>query len=189
MKSRFRKTQVLLEEALACEDHRRRASLLVEAVRLDPDNAEAFQELGKCYLYLGELELADEALQIALDLEDDGWTHLLRGNLKYHLGDLAAAEAEYVLSLETLRGVAVPLWCIGDVRWAAGDLAGSEAYFRQAVALDPNEVGALARLGRFLVCTDRSEEGEPYLRDALATDPSHPNAIKWSKEYLNEETP
>jgi tetratricopeptide (TPR) repeat protein len=176
----------LVAKARECSDDSYALTLLLEAIQLDPASFEPFEELGKCYLRLGELGRAEEALRIALDFDDDGWVHLYLGNVQYRHNEYEAAEGEYNLAAAVLTDEPAPLWCIGDVRRAAGDLAGAEEHYRRAVCLDADDASSLARLGRFLVETERSCEGEPFLREALACDPANRYAAKWAMVYLHD---
>ena len=182
-----KKAELLIEESRETDDLQRQESLLQQAVQLNPKSSESFEELGKCYLYLGQIDRAEVALQTALDLEDNGWSRLYLGNIHYRGGEYKLAEKQYKLGRRFLSDLAAPLWCIADVRWAAGDLVGGEDYYRQAAALEPDDAGTLARLGRFLIETERREEGEPYLRKALACDPTDSFAKKYAKLLLDSE--
>lgn len=69
--------------------------LLERAVRLTPDSARAWSDLGLAHVRLGEEEPALAALQRAIDLDPDlavAWYN--RGLLRYHLRDLPGAVAD-----------------------------------------------------------------------------------------------
>lgn len=53
----------------------------------------------------------------------------------------------------------------------------AEACFRQAVALDPRNLGALLGLARIALLQERAEEAMPLLDRALSAHPEHPEAL------------
>lgn len=63
-----------------------------------------------------------------------------------------------------LPGLNVPLWCLGDIHRETGELEESERYYRKAVAAEPSDAAALARLGRLLIEKGNRAEGSEVYR-------------------------
>lgn len=171
------------ELGIECSNDKERIALLETATHADPENAEAFLELGRSYKRLEELEKAEAAFRKSIALNDDGWAHLYLGNLYFSLGDWDKAEKEFMEGQARLPDVAAPVWCQADVYWKRGDLPKSEQLYRAAVNLQPDDTDALARIGRFLLETGKREEGEEYLQRALKKDPANKSALKWKEQY------
>src|SRR5688572_11642499 len=171
------------EEALRSEDDAQRIALLKRAVALDPGFSDAYVELGKSHLRLNDIEEAESALRTAVELDGNGWAHLYLGNLFYREQDWDAALDEFRAAEQRFPELGVPLWCSGDIHREAGDLAKSEDYYRRAVAVEPSDAAALARLGRLLIEKGEHAEGAAYIERALEEDASCRVALKWKRRY------
>ena len=171
------------DEAVNSDDDGRRIMLLRRAVSLDPGFSDAYMELGKTHLHLGEVEEAERALRAAVELDDNGWAHLYLGNLYYGEQDWDAALREFHAAGKTLPGLNVPLWCAGDIHREAGDLEESERYYRKAVEVGPSDPAALARLGRLLIERGNRADGAAYINRALEKDATCKVALKWKRRY------
>ena len=174
------------EEALRSEDVGRRIALLKRAVSLDPEFSDAHMELGHSYLRLGELDEAERALRVSIELDDNGWAHLYLGNLYYREEDWDAALREFRAAERALPELNVALWCLGDIHRETGELDESEHYYRRAVAVEPRDAAALARLGRLLIEKGERAEGAAYLNRALEEDGTCKVAHKWKRRYKVE---
>ena len=122
-------------------------------------------------------------LKISISLDDDGWGHLYLGNLFFTKEDWDAAEVEFRKGKKLLPDIAAPIWCLGDVYHAKGDIRKSEKYYRMAVKLAHTDADSLARLGRLLLEKNCRIEGAEYIKQALEQDSSCRVALKWKKQY------
>lgn len=177
------RAEYYFEQGMLADADDLRILLLTRATRANPKYAEAFLELGKIYNKLGNIIEAEKALRKSVAIEDDGWARLYLGNLYFSAKNWTAAEKEFVEAQKRLPGLATPVWCQADVYRRKGDLIKSEQLYRKAVELQPDDVEALARLGRALLENNKSEEGAKYIRMALKKDPSCGVALKWKKQF------
>ena len=175
--------QALFENAMKTAESGLRAVLLEKAVRLDPDYFEAHVELGRAYVKLGKLKLAERSYITALAISDDGFAHLLLGNVYYATGDLDAAVREFRRGGELEPVDSLVAYCLGDVAWKSGDLEQAEAHYRESVRLCPDNANARRRLGVFLIETDRAEHGAVELRRAYALEPLDHRVIRDCERY------
>ena len=170
-------------EAMSVGDDKHRAILLEQALQLDNKFADAYLELGRCYLKLKKFKKAESLLKTAISLDDDGWGHLYLGNLFFTKENWNAAEIEFRKGKQILSDLAVPLWCLADVYRAKGEIKKSEKFYRAAIKLQPTNADSLARLGRLLLEESRQIEGTKYIKQALEQDKSCRVALKWKKQF------
>jgi adenylate cyclase len=140
------------------ENNHKARQLVEEAIKLDPDYAQAYRWLSGTHLvdvWLGSTKSPQESLKTAVELAkkalslDDslGGAHGLLGNL-------------YVMTRQYDKGI-------------------REA--ERAVELEPNGADAHAFLGMGLLFADRPEEAIPILQKAIHLDP---NAPEWYMHVL-----
>lgn len=178
------RAECYFKQGMRSFDFNKRNLLLERAIAVAPEYAEAFVELGKSYKKLGEIEKAKSAYKKAIEIEDDGWARLYLGNLFYGIGDLPAAEIEFIKAQKLLPDIAAPLWCQGDVYRLKGEVKKSEQFYQKAVKLESNDSQSLARLGRSLLENNRIEEGGKYIEHALRVDPSCSIALKSKQRFM-----
>jgi tetratricopeptide (TPR) repeat protein len=90
----------------------------------------------------GDLEGAQAAMRLALDAsigqpEARAWTLWQLGRMRWAVGDLRGARAEYEASLRTLRGYVYALDALAQVEWAQGRPADAIALERRAADTIP----------------------------------------------------
>ena len=173
----------LYEQAMSSEDREQRIPLLKRAVSLDPEFSDAYMELGSSYIHINDLEEADKALRASIELDDNVWAHLYLGNLFERKNDLVAALNEFHAAEKVDPELSVSLWCAGDIHRAMGDLDESERYYRKAIAAEPTDALALARLGRLLIEKGNRTEGAAYIKRALEEDSACNFALKCKSRY------
>ena len=117
-----------------------------EAIRLNPESAEAHDLLGQCLEGLGDFDGAIAAYERAIALHDSAGTASPWPG--YHLGSL---------------------------RHDLGDLEGAEGALRSAVAADPEHAVAYAELGLVLHKASRLAEAAHALETAARLSPADEN--------------
>jgi len=118
------------------------------AIRLDPENARAFEEIGLLYLSAKRRELAKLNLERAIEIDQTRWR-------SYNaLGVLADTEQQYDLAIKYYTAAldnnpesAILLNNLGYSHYLAGNLDEAEMHFRIAVSADQSYLPAMANLG------------------------------------------
>jgi len=153
-------------------------------VAREPDNAQAFFELGLVCLQEQDAACARAALERALALEPQrsAAVHHNLGVLAFQLGDLETALHEFQAALEAdpddlntryqLGAVYLVLSVPQNSAFAdAEKLRQAIGYFEQVLAADPNKVEALIGLGNARLIEGRYEDGVALLERAVELNP------------------
>ncbi len=160
-----------------------RADLEALVVR-EPDNAQAFFDLGLVCLQEQDVACARAALEraLALDPQRSAAVHHNLGVLAFQSGDLETALREFQAALEVdpddlntryqLGAVYLVLAVPQDSLFADGEkLRLAIGYFEQVLAADPNKVEALIGLGNARLIEGRYEDGVALLERAVELNP------------------
>jgi serine/threonine-protein kinase len=164
------------------EDLARAIQNLQEAVRMDPEFALGWAELGSAYTRAATFGLAPkeeairnarEAAERALAIEPDlVEAHARLAAIRmFHDWDWKGAEASYSRALELAPGDAVSLNGAGVLAMALGRIEESIALHRRASEQDPLSATPHANLGLTLYHAGRLTEAEASLRRALEIAP------------------
>ena len=169
-------------ERLTPEDVLRGIGYLEEALRLDPDNALAWVDLGRAHLNAAGhgwepaqtgAEAAREAALRALSIEPDlpeGYLVLGRVQL-YFDWNWKEAKASYRRAMELAPGNAVGRHGVGILAQNEGRIEEALDIYRRAVEQDPLSAGAYTRIGIAYLSADRPAEAEAALRKAIELAP------------------
>jgi serine/threonine-protein kinase len=178
---------VLGKQAYLCGEYEQAIALAEEAVRLDPDFAEAIGFAGVCLARLGRYDAADvqHRRQLALGQQWGDERPQIEalanlGVMNYFRGDYEAAESHYreAARLAEERGLATESAQIsnnlGFVLFRRGRLAEAEKAFSRAIETH-RAYGGLASLigpyngmGNVLAEQERHEEARSFYRRALS---------------------
>lgn len=157
-------------EALLCY----RQALLVE-----PTNSQLYLKIAEILLRTGRDQELCELVRNMVDVNGCG-----PADINFLARNLYARGREK--GLLSLLQFAVerwpedsPSWCyLGWIRRLAGDFAGAEQAFSQAIALKPDYTDAIFRLGQVLYLLGRpAEEWQSCLKKVLELDPRHTRAL------------
>jgi Tfp pilus assembly protein PilF len=138
------------------------ATALREAVRLDPDLAEARVTLGATLWELGDLDGAVEELRGALKRQPDSVAArlaLARVYLSRQEWAAARGELDAVVGRQPERTDAH--FALGIVRYAQGEVTAAIDEYRQVLAVDPQQPDAHYHLGLLLTLAQRGPEATP----------------------------
>lgn len=152
-------------------DHDGSAQAYREALALQPDQAEAWLNLGAALMGINQRREAIDCYRRALALKPAMVAALL--NLSTALLDEDAGEALRLADLALQR---VPedrsAWLLrGSARLRLGDHAGAEADARRVLAVDPQNAAAAFHLGLALAGQDRASEAVEAYRASLRIAP------------------
>jgi serine/threonine protein kinase/Tfp pilus assembly protein PilF len=174
-----------LIDRMTREDMTKAIEYLKEALKLDPNYALAWSELGFAYtreVGFGWVPVVEgfegfgrarESVARALALEPDlpeahaqmAWIQMYRDR------DWRGAEASYARALSLAPGNALALSGAGVLAYDLGRLEESVGLYRRALEQDPLSSATYNRLGLALLRLDRFEEAEAAFRKALELAP------------------
>lgn len=160
-------------------DLERAAQHLAAAVRLDPENWEAWLRKGEFDLGRGALGEAEAAFSEALDLPAArvmGRVGLARVELSR--GDLESATAEVQRLLKVAPHFLGAHYLDGLVRFQQQDLEGAEAALRQVQRSVPDHPPSLYLMGAIKYRQGQLAQAESNLQRYLAQDPTSDSAAK-----------
>lgn len=153
---------------------------LAEAVRLDPNNARAYNIYGLVYTVLSQNAKAEENFQrgLALAPQDSeirhnwGWYLCTHGRARDAIGEFEAA-----LRNPLYRTPEIAL--VNAARCAAsfGDLKNAESYYRRALASVPSEPNASYGLALLAYKSARYDEARSWIKGALTRNNAPPEAL------------
>ena len=130
--------------------------------------------VGEAHFQLGRYRDAARYLGLALEHQPQNLRFLNRlATALSSDGQLDAALARFDALLQANPKFEEARNNRGFTRLRMGDLAGAEADFHAALALDPDAEQALANLASLLYNTDRVAEAAPYMRRLLRLRPDH----------------
>ncbi len=147
-------------------------------------HADANFELGISHINLGIYEEAIVFLQKSLEINDDWKAHLFLGHIYHHrLPDHELAEKNFLQAAGLSPELGTPVWAIAELREDQGRLDESERLFRKAIKIAPDDADCHARLGRFLLRSDRIDEGKASINRAISLDKDCKVALKYVQKY------
>lgn len=119
-----------------------------KAIELDPDNADAHEQIGLLYAAHEQIEQARAHLERALDIDPKRWrAHNGLGVLSDLQHDYPTAVAHYHAALAIQPDSAMLLTNLGYSMYLSGDLASAKIELVQAVTRDPQYAPARRNLG------------------------------------------
>ncbi len=139
---------------------------LERAVRLAPDFAHAWEDLGHLYFDLARFEPAEQALKRALALDGSlhrAWRRL--GDALVERGNPAQARAAFDRSVAT--DPERERFAAAAAALARGERHEAEGIFRELLRADEADVGALCGLAALALGAGRPRDAERLLRHAL----------------------
>ncbi|MYC77343.1 tetratricopeptide repeat protein [Candidatus Poribacteria bacterium] len=146
-------------------------------LQLNPQNAEAYCELGAVYRLKEKTDDALEAYLHALELpassRTHGTAHLCLARLYRAQGRFADAENHGQHAVSMLPKNAEPFFRLADTYVQRGKLALAKRAYQQALALDENLAPVYQGLGKIAFLQDRLAEASQYYRKALTLAPYH----------------
>jgi tetratricopeptide (TPR) repeat protein len=156
-----------------------------EAVKLDPDNVEAWQLLSDYHLKAENWKAAMSALQQLERLQPE--TRDLYGNLALcatRLGDLNATERYAEAEVQRSPDNAAALQVLIQALTTRGEVEKRTKYARRLLKLQPENPDALAQLTDALTTQGKYSEALPLLNKLVTLAPGYPPAYAMRGEAL-----
>ena len=148
-----------------------------QVLQLNPQNAEAYCELGAAYRLKEKIDQALEAYLYALELpaspQTHGVAHLCLARLYHSQGRFADAENHGQHATNLLPRNAEPFFRLADTYVQRGELALAQRMYHQAQTLDKNLASVYQGLGKIAFLQDRLEEASQYYQKSLTLAPYH----------------
>ncbi|AOH86873.1 zinc chelation protein SecC [Sphingomonas panacis] len=148
-----------------------------QAIRLQPEHAEAYSSLAGLLSQQGDAQEALAAIDRALALRPrDAGKHVNRGNILRTLGAGDAAITAYRRAIELDPALAAAHNNLGLALTAREEVEPALSCYRRAITLKPDYVEAYVHLGNALQDLGQSGEAALAYRQALALQPDRADA-------------
>lgn len=144
-----------------------------EAVRAEPDSADAWGRLGNRYLLHDFLGEAEQCFARAEELDPERVVWSYRRGLCLIDDDPAGAAVHLARSLESLEDHAPAHENYANVLWRLGREDEAIEHLQRACALDPRAPEPETGLGQIYLARGELEKALPHLEEALKRDPRH----------------
>jgi tetratricopeptide (TPR) repeat protein len=172
------------------------ASQARKAVDLDPSDSHAYGVLGDAYLEVGQYELAAQAYQRMMQLQEDLYGYSRLAGLKSLRGDTDGASADLKRAIQLglaqerpHESIAWAMWQLGNESLALSQLSAAEASYVQALNTFPDYYRALAGLAQVRAAQQRYPEAIELYRQAIAIVPLPEYAAALGDVYSTLERP
>ncbi len=160
-------------EALRAGSNDEAVRWLRDAVRIDPDLAGAWVNLGVARRRVGSLELAEDAYRRALEIDPEISSAYHNLSALLHVrGESAEALALLELTDRSANRNPFSYIALGDISRRFGRLSEAERFYRRAVRLGEQQAEPLAALGILRLETGHDAEARRLLRKARRLDPA-----------------
>jgi Tfp pilus assembly protein PilF len=141
-------------------------------IALSPSDFDAHFHLALLYAWKNAWDRAEEHFGKAIRLKPNAyWILQGYGHAKMRAGHLAEAEQLFFQALDINPRHAPALTDLARLNARRGDEIAAESYFRKAVEADENNPFTYREFARFLLHTQRYEEGLQIAMAAVETDP------------------
>ncbi|HTI47164.1 MAG TPA: type IV pilus biogenesis/stability protein PilW [Casimicrobiaceae bacterium] len=153
---------------------------LAEAQRLDPSNARVYNVYGLVYTMMGDNKKAEESFRQALSLApNDSEIHHNWGVFLCATGRAREAIPEFDQAIRNplYKTPETALINAGKCSVTLGDLAKANTYFRQAMAVSPNNPVAAYNLALLAYRENRLDEARGWMRPVMQQQTPPPEAL------------
>ncbi|MCK4458814.1 MAG: tetratricopeptide repeat protein [Methanosarcinales archaeon] len=145
-----------------------------ESVKINPDNAEAHNNLGVLLKDLGRYDEAEKEYREAIRANPDrAAAHYNLGSLLYNLGQYDEAEKECREAIGIHPVDAASHYNLGVLLKDLGRYDEAEKEYREAISIRPDNASTHYTLGVLLKDLGRYDEAEKEYREAIRANPDH----------------
>ncbi len=149
------------------------------ALKIKPDFAKAWSNLGAAYTHKGLDQKALKTLRKALEYDPDfAEAHVNIGNLYYKDGRFKKAEEHYRAALKHGEQVYYYNFLLGMVHLRQDEPDKAAKYFRRSIRRRRNNPGAFNGLGMSFFAKGELGEARKFFLKAIELDPDHEEASK-----------
>ena len=165
----------LLDDALvAIQEHEDKEAIpkLQGVLKVEPNTALAYLELGRAYIHIKEPQNALSYLRTAVEkLPEDAMAHFLLGRALVETGNWSEAAPQFEAVLPHAPTSSDLHFYLAVVYERTKKIPEAMKQFRETLALKPDHFRSNLLLGRLLVMQGESAGAIPYLREAVKIDP------------------
>jgi uncharacterized protein (TIGR02466 family) len=145
-----------------------------KSIELDPQDAEAHNNLGVLLQHQGRLKEAEASCNKAITLKPDYTeAHFNLGNILKVLGRLKDAEASYIKAIQLKPNYTAAHFNLGNMLKLLGKLKDAEASYRKTIELKQDFVQAHNNLGVLLQQQGKFKEAEASFSKAVTLKPNY----------------
>jgi len=180
---------VLSVGSSSVEGRQRARQLVEQALKAEPDNADAHYKLGIVLLEEGQASLAEREFREGLRRTPSASGRNRLGNALKDQGKLADAVAEYREAIRLNPNYAIAHNNLGGALGDQGKSADAIAEYREAIRLNPNYYNAHYGLGANLRTTGDRAGAAREFREYLRLAPNTPQEREWidrAKAFIKE---
>lgn len=139
-----------------------------EAIRIDPEDSEAYLNRGLAYDSVGQLEHAIEDYDMAIRINPaDVDAYINRGEAYSDLGQYEKAVRDYEKAIEIDSEHAEAYFSRGNTYISLGDYQSAVEDYRKTTFLDPDDAEAYAHAALAATLLSRDEEAEEFAGQAI----------------------
>lgn len=153
-----------------------------QIIAIDPNNAQAYYNLGTAQYDQGKLEEARVSYRKAIvlnPLNTDAYINL--GSVLSDLGQFAEAVSNFEMAIQIDPKSSLAYNNLGTVLQQQGQLDRAKTHYQKAIQLDRNNALAYYNLGLVLKAQGETEAAADYFRRALELDPNLPDPSSTTK--------
>ena len=165
----------LLDQALVSlqeEEFEEAIPKLQELLKVEPNTALAYLELGRSYVHVKQSQKALPFLRTAVEkLPEDGMARFMLGRALVETGNWAEAAPQFEAALTNAPSSTNLHFYLAVVYERTRKIPEAMNEFRETIALKPDHFRSNLLLGRLLAMQGNSAEALPYLREAAKIDP------------------
>jgi superkiller protein 3 len=166
--------------AQAAGNYSQAETIFRQVIRINPQDALAYYNLGTALYDQGKLEEAITYYQKAIQLNAKfAGTYIVLGAALYKQGKLEEAIAYYRQAIQLDPKFAGTYYNLGTALYDQGKLEEAITYYQKAIQLDPKYAGAYNSLAIALSNQGKLEEAITYYQKAIQLDP------KYAGAYIN----
>jgi len=171
--------------AQAAGNYSQAETIFRQVIRINPQDALAYYNLGTALYDQGKLEEAITYYQKAIQLNAKfAGTYIVLGAALYKQGKLEEAIAYYRQAIQLDPKFAGTYYNLGTALYDQGKLEEAITYYQKAIQLDPKYAGAYINLGAVLYLQGKLEEAITNYRIALSLPDEKVSPISASNHTL-----
>lgn len=164
---RFREAMTLRKNS----DYEKSTGILLELLKVNPENTNYLHELGYNYFMQDELSEAESIFIKLISIDENNlWNYYLLGEIFNKRKEYENAEQFYNRTLEKNTSFCLAYYGLGDIYWKQGRYAEALSAYEKCAELDRNWAFVYLRISEVLVHLDRKEEALEAINKAITLD-------------------
>ncbi len=146
-----------------------------EALKIDPDYAEAYYVIGMANMINGNHDIARDSFEKALDLDPQlTMAHAYLGSLYYSLGEYQESIKQFDMILEKAKSFALFNNHRGLAHLLRGNLDKAKQDFDNAISKEPDDAAGYDNKALVLLLQNREDDAKKLVEKAMEINPDLP---------------